>query len=173
MNELKRPIISLITPGDVTEKNYDKRESELQDIAIAASRAGIGIFQLREKLIPGRLLFILAEKLSRKLIETRTKLIINDRFDVALAVGADGVHLPSGGLPSNEVRKHSPKGFLIGRSTHTKEEIKRAVAEQVDYVVFGPVFQSPGKGDAVGHIELKKSMRDVSKYSDTRAWRHQ
>ncbi|QYO65273.1 thiamine phosphate synthase [Leptolyngbya sp. 7M] len=156
MNELKRPIISLITPGDVTEQNYDQRESELQEIAKAASKAGVGIFQLREKRIPGRLLFILAEKLRRQFIETRTKLIVNDRFDVALAVGADGVHLPSAGLPSNEVRKHSPKGFLIGRSTHSKEEIEQAVAEQIDYVVFGPVFPSPGKENSVGLNELKK-----------------
>jgi thiamine-phosphate pyrophosphorylase len=72
-------------------------------------------------------------------------LLVHRRFDVALAAGADGVHLPSDGLPVAGVRAHAPRGFRVGVSTHTAAEAERAIADGADLVVIGPVFDTPSK----------------------------
>jgi thiamine-phosphate pyrophosphorylase len=72
-------------------------------------------------------------------------LLVNRRLDVALASGAAGVHLPADGLPVSRVRAASPRGLLVGASTHATEEAVRAIEERVDVVVIGPVFQTPSK----------------------------
>ena len=72
-------------------------------------------------------------------------LFVHRRFDVALAAGADGVHLPSDGLPVDRVRAHTPRGFRVGASTHAAAEAERAIADGADLVVIGPVFDTPSK----------------------------
>jgi thiamine-phosphate pyrophosphorylase len=74
-----------------------------------------------------------------------TRVLVNDRLDLALAAGADGVHLPSNGLPLTDVR---PRIGLVGVSTHTVTEAVAAEAGKADFVVFGPVFATPGKTPA-------------------------
>jgi thiamine-phosphate pyrophosphorylase len=70
-------------------------------------------------------------------------LLVNDRFDVARAAGADGVHLPSNSLPAHLVREICGNDFLIGVSTHSLEEARAAMA--ADFIVFGPVFATGSK----------------------------
>jgi thiamine-phosphate pyrophosphorylase len=70
---------------------------------------------------------------------------VSRRFDVALAAGAQGVHLPSDGLPVPRVRANTPRGFRIGVSTHSPEEAGRAIEEGADLVVLGPIFDTPSK----------------------------
>ena len=77
-------------------------------------------------------------------------LFINDRADIAAAAGADGVHLTSTSLDSVEIRKAFGGYLLVGISTHTADEVLKAKEDGADYIVFGPVFPSPGKGEPVG-----------------------
>lgn len=74
-----------------------------------------------------------------------TRLLVNDRFDIAKAAGADGVHLTSRSLPANIVRSICGDDFLIGVSTHSLETALDARAAGADFVVFGPVFETPSK----------------------------
>jgi thiamine-phosphate pyrophosphorylase len=115
----------------------------------ALGRAGIGAVQIREKDLDDRDLYDLA-RLARTALPPATRLLVNGRLDVALAAGADGVHLPADGVPVGALRKRFGGGALIGRSTHTVEEVERARDEGADYVTFGPVFPTPGKGAPVG-----------------------
>jgi thiamine-phosphate pyrophosphorylase len=73
-----------------------------------------------------------------------TRLMINDRFDIARAAGADGVHLTTNSLPANVVREISDRDFLIGVSTHSLETAQLA-AKAADFIVFGPVFETESK----------------------------
>ena len=77
---------------------------------------------------------------------TRTRVIVNDRLDVALAADADGVHLRADSLPPSAARSIAPAGFLIGRSVHRLDEAVR-VALDVDYLIAGTVFPTPSKPD--------------------------
>jgi thiamine-phosphate pyrophosphorylase len=85
-------------------------------------------------------------------------LTVNRRFDIALAAGADGVHLPADGLPLARVRAHTPRGFRIGVSTHSAAEARAAIAAGADLVVIGPIFDTPSKrayGAPLGIAELE------------------
>lgn len=73
------------------------------------------------------------------------RLHVHRRFDIALATGADAVHLPSRGLPTAAVRRAVAGRLLVGRSTHTLEEVRAARDEEADYVIFGPIFETPSK----------------------------
>ncbi len=72
-------------------------------------------------------------------------LYVQRRFDVALAAGASGVHLPSNGLPPSRVRASTPRGFRVGVSTHSPAEAREAIAAGADLVVIGPIFDTPSK----------------------------
>jgi thiamine-phosphate pyrophosphorylase len=89
-------------------------------------------------------------------------LIVNDRVDVALASGADGAHLPSRGLDVKNVRRVVPKGFVVGVSTHSLAEARMAERGGADYVVFGPVFASPGKSAPVGVPALAEVVKALA-----------
>ena len=118
--------------------------------------AGIDAVQIREKDLDDRALFGLT-RLARAGLPPRTRLLVNGRLDVALAAGADGVHLPADGVPVAALRARFGPDVLIGRSTHRVEEIERARDEGADYVTFGPVYGTPGKGSPVGLAELSRA----------------
>ena len=139
----------------------DQRRSLLAKIAEAA-RAGVDYIQLREKDLSARELEQLANEavsaLARPTTKDQrptTKLLINSRADVALAVGADGVHLPADDLSAGEVRalwvsatpdwKVETLNCLIGVSCHSPEEVSVAESHGANLAVFGPVFQTSGK----------------------------
>jgi thiamine-phosphate pyrophosphorylase len=116
------------------------RDGALVEAVRAALDAGLPDVQLREKDLPGRALFALAEELRALTAASGAFLLVNDRADVALAVGADGVHLPGGGLPVVAVRRVLPTGALVGVSTHAPGD-----AGGADYAFFGPVWDTPSK----------------------------
>jgi thiamine-phosphate pyrophosphorylase len=138
-----------------------RRELLLAKIAEAA-RAGVDYIQLREKDLPARELEALARQAVGICRETRnekreTKLLINSRSDVALAIGADGVHLPADDIPASDARAvwSSSRALNARRETrnliitvyvscHTADEVRRAEAEGADFAVFGPVFEKVG-----------------------------
>jgi thiamine-phosphate pyrophosphorylase len=100
--------------------------------------------QLREKETPDREYLRRAE-IARRTLSPDVPLFVNRRFDIALAAGADGVHLPATGLPVSRVRAGTPRGFRIGVSTHSPEEARRAIEAGVDVVLIGPIFATPSK----------------------------
>ena len=109
-----------------------------------AARCGVDYIQLREKDLCGRDLERLASEAMRAVRENSasTRLLINSRTDVALAVDADGVHLRSHDVLPTDIRRiwATNRPCVIGVSCHTREEVERAASDGADFVVFGPVF---------------------------------
>ena len=99
--------------------------------------------EVRDKSAPARVIFALLTRAREALPETH--LLANDRFDLALAAGADGVVLPADGLPLGDVRRETPRGFRVGKSTHSAREASEALAEGADLVLIGPIFDTPSK----------------------------
>ncbi len=116
---------------------------DLVAVVEAALAGGVRAVHLREKDLPLRALLALAERLRAVTAAHGAQLLINDRIDVALAVGADGVHLPADHLPIPEVRRILGPQGLIGVSAHTVREVEAAA--DADFIVLGPVFDTPSK----------------------------
>jgi thiamine-phosphate pyrophosphorylase len=110
----------------------------------ALAAAGVDALQLREKHLDDRVLYELA-RTARAALPRPARLLVNGRADVALAAGGDGVHLPADGVPAAALRARFGGGLLLGVSTHGIEEVERARLAGADYVVFGPVYETPGK----------------------------
>lgn len=151
------PLTYLITPGDATAANFAESEFAILETIRSAAEDGISLIQIREKSLPAKLLFQLADEAASITRESDAILLINDRADIALAAGADGVHLPSNSLPVGVVRAKFPMDFIVGVSTHTIAEVQKAQAAGADFAVFSPVFDTPGKGPAKGFEELRSA----------------
>ena len=131
----------------------------LADMIEKAGEARIDWIQIREKDLPDRDLYNLVREAVARTRTTATKILVNGRTDIALAAGAHGVHLPSRGVSAAAVRKAAPDRFLVGVSCHTLAEVERAEREGADFVVFGPVFDTPfkrGYGPPAGITELQR-----------------
>lgn len=130
-------------------------QGDLDGWLASLAAAGVGAVQIREKDLDDRSLWDLA-RTARSILPPATRLLVNGRLDVALAAGADGAHLPSDGLPVAALRRFGAE-VLLGVSTHQVEEVERARDEGADYVTFGPVWETPGKGPARGVGELARA----------------
>lgn len=120
----------------------------LLEVARAAIAGGADAIQLREKNIPDAQLLAFAAELRELTDETNRLLIINDRADIAALVAADGVHVGQGDLPIADVRRLLRPGAIVGRSTHSIEQMQAAVTEGADYVSAGPMFPTTTKDRA-------------------------
>jgi thiamine-phosphate pyrophosphorylase len=113
---------------------------------------GVDYIQIREKDLSARELFEFTLAVLECRAENRnhlpTKILVNSRLDIALATGADGVHLPA------QAPLEVLPGLIVARSCHTLQEVAAAKA---DFVTFGPVFETPGKGTAVGLDQLRRA----------------
>jgi len=110
-----------------------------------AIRGGLDVVQIREKdLATGELLELVKGAVDAAR-GTSTRIVVNDRLDVALAAGATGVHLGTQSLPARVVRKQVPKDFLVGVSCHSLEEALSTEPAGADYVVLVPIFETPSK----------------------------
>jgi thiamine-phosphate pyrophosphorylase len=119
-------------------------DGDLADWLDAVGQAQVPAVQLREKELDDRALYELAVAARRRL-PAACRLLINGRADVAIAAGADGVHLPVAGLPAAQLRRCHGERLLIGCSTHHRDEVLAAREAGADYVTFGPVFATPSK----------------------------
>ncbi|WP_449371063.1 thiamine phosphate synthase [Thiomonas sp.] len=125
----------------------------VQAVAAEAVRGGATCVQLREKHLDTRLFVERARALKSLLAPLGVPLIINDRLDVALAVGADGVHVGQSDMPPEVVRRWMPQA-LIGLSVENPEQVRAAAGLPVDYLGVSPVFATPSKSDAAPALGL-------------------
>lgn len=111
----------------------------------AALDAGVDAIQLRDRDAAGAALLVAAAALRATTRRHGARLLVNDRIDVALAVDADGVHLPAASFTIADARRLVGVSYLIGRSTHAAAEAVEAARAGADYVMLGPIFATPSK----------------------------
>jgi thiamine-phosphate pyrophosphorylase len=137
------PVICLVTDR---RRHPDGSEAALVEAVAAASRAGVHLIQIRERDLDARALTRVVTAAVAAVQGTSSRVLVNDRIDVALSAGAHGVHLRGDSLPAVRVREIVPRGFLVGRSVHSREEAERAAAGGgLDYLMFGTVFDTVSK----------------------------
>lgn len=129
---------------------YLVADSRLDAALIAPlAAAGVGLFQLRDRTLSDAQLLGCARTWLAECHRSGVPLVINDRVDLALAVGADGVHLGQDDLPADVARRLVGPEMMIGRSTHSPEQVDEAVRMQseglIDYMACGPVHETPTK----------------------------
>jgi thiamine-phosphate pyrophosphorylase len=120
---------------------------DLGDLLDAVIAGGARMIQLRDKSSPSGRLLPLAEQLRARCRDLGAIFIVNDRVDLAVAVGADGVHLGQDDLPPRVARPLLRPGMILGVSTHSVEQARRAQADGADYVAVGSMFPTRTKPD--------------------------
>jgi thiamine-phosphate diphosphorylase len=147
-----RPLICLVTDRRRLAERLELDPEgaliaeRLADLVALAAEAGIDLVQVRENDLPAAAMADWVRRLLETMRGTRTRIVVNDRLDVALAASAHGVHFKDGAVALEPVRAAAPAGFLIGQSIHSPE---RAADASADYLVFGTVFSTRSKLD--GH----------------------
>lgn len=129
-------------------KLYLVANGDLQTIE-KAIEGGINIIQLREKNSSEKEIIKLGNEIRKMTNGTEILFILNDRIDLALICGADGVHLGQDDTPISDARKITPSGFLIGLSTHSIEQGTLGIKSGADYLGVGPVYATPTKPDYI------------------------
>jgi len=124
------------------------------EVARAACAGGAAVIQLRAKFATDRVALGWAAAIREVTRMHAVLFFVNDRFDLALAADADGVHLGQEDLPPARVPAEVRRRLLIGRSSHTLEQALAAASEPVDYVAFGPVFGTRSKQSSYSAREL-------------------
>ena len=136
-------------------------DRSLEEVIDASLHGGARAFQLREKDLEGRELTALAERLLRLIRPAGGRLLINDRIDVTLAVGAAGAHLSRRGFPPAVARRLLGPARLLGVSCHSVAEAEEAQDGGADFILLGPIFFTPSKasyGPPLG-LELLRQVR--------------
>jgi len=122
----------------------------LEEVVLTAVRGGAACVQLREKNLPTRAFVEEAMRIKALLAPFDVPLIINDRIDVALAIGAEGVHIGQEDMPYPLARRILGSRVIIGLSVETWEDVELAEQWDVDYLGISPVFETPTKTDTKG-----------------------
>ncbi len=151
----RRVLIYLITDGTATSGNFHQKKAHILELIAVAVQSKISLIQIREKQLSARMIYELTAAAAELTAQSETKLLVNDRADIALAANADGVHLTSKSIPANIIRREFPKNFIIGASVHSIEEAENAKRGAADFAAFSPVFSSPGKGEPQGIERLR------------------
>lgn len=162
------PLTYLITGGATTTKTTPASAefAAILKLVGAAVTARVSLIQLREKLLTTRVLFELTVQAAQLTRGSQTRLLVNDRADVARAAGADGVHLTALSLPASIVRRAFGPDFLIGVSTHSLNEAAIA-RDGADFAVWGPIFATESKssyGQPQGIAKLAEVVRDLAPF---------
>ena len=157
----QKPLVYLITSGLLTDNNYSRSSAETIELISEAAHLGVQLIQIREKSLSAGKVYDLAYRSVSATVGTDAKILVNDRADIALAAGCAGVHLTSSSVPAGIVRRHFGSRLTIAVSTHTKEELGEAACAEADFAVFGPVFDTPGKGAAKGVDDLRSAVESV------------
>lgn len=134
-------------------------DRSITDVVAAAVDGGVSHVQVREKTTSTRAFVATAERLRNLLAGTGVLLIINDRVDVALAVGADGVHVGQHDMDYPTTRRLVGPDAIVGLSVETMDDVEQAEAYDVDYLGVSPIFATPTKPDTRGTWGLDGLMR--------------
>ena len=156
----EHPLVYLISDGSINSQNYPPKSAQLLNLVKAAVAFRIPLIQIREKNISSRRLYELSTAIVKLTGPSLTRVLVNDRLDVAIAAGADGVHLTTTSVAADVVRRNVPDDFLIAVSTHSKSELEAARTGGADLAVLGPVFPSPGKQEPIGLDEFTLALDD-------------
>jgi thiamine-phosphate pyrophosphorylase len=142
-------------------RRYNLSIPELVARAAHAVRAGVDVIQVREHDLPDNQLVALVREVVAVAAGGSTRVVVNDRTDVAIAAGGAGVHLPGNAAAASRVRAMTSERFLIGRSVHSLAEVDAAIAAGgCDYLLFGTVYASEGKpeGHAVAGLDALRQV---------------
>src|SRR2546425_5279577 len=145
--QFRKPILYLITRG-ASKPSTTSKSPEFKSILTQVSSAvaaGTDLIQIREKNLSARVLFELCEQAVRLTAGTSTRLLVNDRADIAAGAGAHGVHLTTRSIDAGAIRKTFGEELLIGASTHSADDAVAARDGGADLIVFGPIFETPSK----------------------------
>jgi thiamine-phosphate pyrophosphorylase len=148
----------------ITDRHLVRPDQDFFAVLEQLMMAGVRMIQLREKDLSAQQLYEMALGLREITQRHNCLLLINDRVDIALAVGADGVHLRSSSLPPAVARNLLGRNKLIGVSTHSAQEITTAAAQGADFVTYGPVFYTPSKAE-YGAPKGLDELQNISRYS--------
>jgi len=149
----------------ITDRRAAGGETALLAHVGRAASQGVEWIQVREKDLCARELCELVRRIVALAGPHGTRVLVNSRADVALAAHAHGVHLSGDSIAPSTLRAIVPAGFLIGVSTHSIEELRRAQTEDADFAVFSPIFpvvSKAGYGPALGIQGLCEAVRQVS-----------
>ena len=136
----------------ITAENFSMGRSNYE-VVIEMIKSGIKIIQYREKYKSLREKLEEAKILCELCKKNNVLFIVNDHVDIALMVDADGVHVGQEDMPVNEIRKIIGENKIIGLSTHSVEDVHKAVLQDVDYIGVGPIFPTTTKDRAAVGIE--------------------
>lgn len=156
---LSSPLLYLVTDRDLA------RGRPLLEVVAQAVEGGVNIVQIREKTLSTRAFIEEAREIQAYLKPKGIPLLINDRVDVALAIGADGVHLGQSDMPYPLARKLLGPKALIGLSVDTQEELLQAESSDVDYLGIGPVYPTTTKTDHKGFLWGTEGLRWARSHS--------
>ena len=167
--ELTLPITYLVTSGETTSATApsDSDFRALLSLVERAAAARVSLVQLREKKMSARTLYELAARAARLTRGSATRLLVNDRADIARAAGCDGVHLTARSLDAAVVRRAFGPDFLVGVSAHALAEALAARGGGADFAVFGPVFDTPSKrqyGPPLGLGRLREAAEALAPF---------
>ena len=161
--DLTPPITYLITSGETTLRTTPRSNefANILKLIEAAVAAELSLVQIREKQLTACVLFELVGRCAEITRASQTRLLVNDRVDVALTASADGVQLTSESLSAGVVKQLCPADFLIGVSTHSLGEARVARDYGADFVLFGPAFETESK-KAFGPPQGMGKLREVA-----------
>jgi thiamine-phosphate pyrophosphorylase len=167
--EFLKPITYLVTGGETTSATTPSSADFLALLALVerAAAARVTLVQLREKALSARTLYELAARAARLTRGSATRLLVNDRADIARAAGCDGVHLTARSLDAAVVRRAFGPDFLVGVSAHALAEARAARDGGADFAVFGPVFDTPSKrqyGPPLGIGRLREAAAELAPF---------
>jgi thiamine-phosphate pyrophosphorylase len=166
---MSHPILCYVTDRrSLAEPGEPARQAALVERIREAAVTGVDWVQIREKDLDGQPLYDLVSAAVRAVRGSGTKMLVNDRLDVAWTAAASGVHLGENSLPIVEAvrakRWFGAADFLIGASCHSEDAARRAAEEGANYIFFGPVFATPSKaafGSPQGLERLEEVCRSV------------
>ena len=141
------------------------RAGPIEDFLARVIDAGVGMVQLRDRSLTDRELLAAARVFARTCRDNGALFIVNDRPDIALLAGADGVHVGQDDAHPDDIRRLAGQDFIVGISTHSPEQVDAASISSVDYIGVGPIHETPTKPGrpAVGLALVEYAARNTRK----------
>lgn len=150
------PIVYQISAGSLPQRPTSSDIATFCDQISESAADGVDLFQIREKHLSANDLFRVTRAAADATRQSPMRILLNERADIAMAAGIDGVHLSSTAMPVEGVRRIVGDSKLIAVSTHSSYDVRRAAADGVDLVVIGPIFETGNKNAQLTVAELSE-----------------